>query len=140
HYLCAEDAEAHDVLFCISTQQKRDPNKKRYPEEAMPSPYYVRTPADMYKLFPDFADAVARSQEIADGVHIDLDFKKRHFPVFTPPGGKTPEDYLRERCEHGLRRRYGDSPAPAVRDRLEHELGIICRMGFASYFLIVSDF
>src|SRR3954470_21163303 len=52
HYLCAEDAEAHDVLFCISTQQKRDPKKKRYPEESMPSPYYVRTPADMYRLFP----------------------------------------------------------------------------------------
>src|SRR5262249_3539284 len=69
-----------------------------------------------------------------------LDFKKRHFPAFAPPGGKKPEKYLRELCAEGLRARYGDDPAPAVRERLEHELGIICRMGFAGYFLIVWDF
>ena len=94
----------------------------------------------MYRRFPELPDAVRRSQEIADGVDIQLDFKARHFPVFTPPDGKTPEDYLRELCEKGLRERYGDNPSQAVRDRLEHELGIICRMGFASYFLIVWDF
>jgi DNA polymerase-3 subunit alpha len=102
--------------------------------------FYVRPPEEMYRLFPEHSEAVRRSQEIADGCHIDLDFKKRHFPVFTPPAKKTPEQYLRELCESGLRDRYGDSPAQAVRDRLEHELGIICRMGFASYFLIVWDF
>src|SRR5256885_2466559 len=48
---------------------------------------YVRPPDEMYKLFPGHADAVQRSQEIADGVAIDLDFKKRYFPVFTPPAG-----------------------------------------------------
>src|SRR5262249_50405738 len=53
---------------------------------------------------------------------------------------KTPEQYLRELCEIGLRERYGDNPSQAARDRLEHELSIICRMGFASYFLIVGDF
>ena len=90
---------------------------------------------------PDFADAVQRSQEIADGVDIDLDFKTRHFPVFTPPDKKTPEDYLRELCEQGLRRALRREPAAAKYvARLEHELGIICRMGFASYFLIVWDF
>ena len=50
------------------------------------------------------------------------------------------QEYLRELCEEGLKYRYGDKVSPAVRARLEHELGIICRMGFASYFLIVSDF
>ena len=140
HYLCAEDAEAHDVLFCINTRQKRDPRKKKYPEERMPNPYYVRSPEDMYRLFPDFADAVARSQEIADAVDIDIDFKKRHFPVFTPPAGRTPEDFLRELCEQGLKERYGETPPENAVKRLEHELGIICRMGFASYFLITWDF
>jgi DNA polymerase-3 subunit alpha len=140
HYLCADDAEAHDVLFCISTQQKRDPRKKRYPEERMPNPYYVRSPEDMYRLFPEFEDAVARSQEIADGIDIQLDFGKRCFPVFSPPEAKTPEEYLRELCAKGLKERYGDSPSEAVLRRLEHELGIIERMGFASYFLIVWDF
>jgi DNA polymerase III subunit alpha len=62
HYLCADDAEAHDVLFCINTGKKRDPRKKSYPEEKMPNPYFVRSPEDMYRLFPDYGDAVARSQ------------------------------------------------------------------------------
>ena len=140
HYLCAEDAVAHDILFCINTRRKHDPRKKQYPEGRMPNPYYVRSPEDMARLFPEFPDAVARSQEIADRVDIHLDFKKRHFPVFVPPQGKKPEAYLRELCERGMRERYGDSPTEAVAKRLEHELGIICRMGFASYFLIVWDF
>src|SRR6185295_899123 len=87
-----------------------------------------------------FPDAVQRSQEIADGVDIQLDFKKRHFPVFTPPNRKKPETYLRELCAIGLKERYGDKPSSEVQARLEHELDIICRMGFAGYFLIVWDF
>src|SRR5438445_1925244 len=94
----------------------------------------------MYQLFPDHADAVRRSQEIADGCAIELDFKARHFPVFTPPERKKPEDYLRELCQRGLHERYGANPPQAAVERLQHELGIICRMGFASYFLIVADF
>src|SRR6185312_1896296 len=165
HYLCADDAEAHDVLFCISTQQKRDPLKKRYPEERMPSPYYVRSPQDMYRLFPDFEDAVARSHEIAESVNVEIDFGKRCFPVFQLPEKKTPEQYLRELCERGMKERYSNKfsgdPEPAegspplrglggaakqkplieqAKARLEHELGIIESMGFASYFLVVWDF
>lgn len=140
HYLCAADARAHDVLFCVNTDQLHDPKKKKYPEERMPNPYYVRSPEDMYKLFPGYEEAVARSQQIADGVDIDLDFKKRHFPVFTPPESKSPEEFLRELCERGMKERYGDTPSEAARKRLEHELGTICKMGFASYFLIVWDF
>jgi DNA-directed DNA polymerase III PolC len=140
HYLCSEDARAHDVLFCINTRQMHDPRRKKYPEEQMPNPYYVRSPEDMYRLFPDYPDAVERSQQIADGVDIELDFKKRHFPVFQPPEAKKPEDYLRELCERGLKERYGEDPPEAAWKRLEHELGIICRMGFASYFLITWDF
>jgi len=94
----------------------------------------------MYKLFPRHAAAVARSQEIADKVDIEIDFKKRHFPVFAPPPEHTPETFLRELCEAGMHARYGANPGDAVRKRLDHELGIICRMGFASYFLITWDF
>jgi DNA polymerase-3 subunit alpha len=137
HYLTKDDAPAHDVLLCINTGKTRsDENRMRYGSDQ----FYVRPPAEMYRLFPGHEEAVKRSQEIANGVEIKLDFKKRHFPVYLPPAGKTPEQYLRELCAEGVRFRYGDNPSKAVRDRLEHELGIICRMGFASYFLIVSDF
>jgi DNA polymerase-3 subunit alpha len=137
HYLCQADSAAHDVLLCINTGKTRsDENRLRYGSDQ----FYVRAPEEMYQLFPDQADAVRRSQEIADGCSIELDFNARHFPVFTPPEGKKPEAYLRELCERGLRDRYGDPPTDRARERLEHELDIICRMGFASYFLIVWDF
>ncbi len=140
HYLCADDAEAHDVLFCINTGKKRDPRKKQYPEGRLPNPYYVRSPKDMYGLFPGFEDAVARSHTIASNVDISIDFKKRHFPIFKQPEPHTQEGYLRMLCEQGVKERYGDDPRPEVWDRLAHELGIINRMGFAGYFLIVWDF
>jgi DNA polymerase-3 subunit alpha len=137
HYLTEADAPAHDVLLCINTGRLRsDENRMRYGSNL----FYVRPPEEMYRLFPEHHDAVRRSQEIADGCDIQLDFKKRHFPVYIPPAGRSPEEHLRLMCEEGLRQRYGDSPSPAVRARLEHELGVICRMGFASYFLIVWDF
>jgi DNA polymerase-3 subunit alpha len=137
HYLCQADSSAHDVLLCINTGKiLSDENRIRYGSDQ----FYVRPPEEMYRCFPDHQDAVRRSQEIADSCHIDLDFKTRHFPVFEPPAKKTPEIYLRELCEQGAYDRYGRSLQTDVRERLKHELDIICRMGFASYFLIVWDF
>ncbi len=137
HYLTQADANAHDVLLCINTGKTlKDENRLRYGSDQ----FYVRGPEEMYQLFPDQAEAVQRSQEIADGVDLQLDFQKRHFPVFTPPHRQQPEDYLRALCQAGLKERYGAQPPPKAADRLEHELDIICRMGFAGYFLIVWDF
>ncbi|HMF17550.1 MAG TPA: DNA polymerase III subunit alpha, partial [Gemmataceae bacterium] len=140
HYLCQGDAQAHDVLLCINTGKTiKDENRMRYGSDQ----FYVRGPEEMYRLFPQHAEAVQRSQEIADNVDIKLDFKARHFPVFTPPDRKKPENYLRELCEKGFQERYQNvrpERQEAARKRLEHELDIICRMGFAGYFLIVWDF
>ncbi len=143
HYLRREDAPAHDVLLCINTGKTlNDPNRMRYGngDGRVIDQFYVCGPEEMYRRFAAHEEAVRRSQEIAEGVDIQLNLKTRHFPVFTPPDSKTPEAYLRELCEKGLLERYNGEPPQAARDRLEHELGIICRMGFASYFLIVSDF
>ncbi len=143
HYLTRDDAPAHDVLLCINTGKTlNDPNRMRYGngDGRMIDQFYVCGPSEMYRRFPSLPDAVRRSQEIADGVDIRLDLKARHFPVFAPPPGMTPEEHLRELCERGLRQRYGDNPSQAARERLDLELDVICRMGFASYFLIVWDF
>lgn len=137
HYLTQSDSAAHDVLLCINTGRIRsDENRMKYGSDQ----FYIRGPEEMYQLFAGQDAAVKRSQEIADSCAIELDFKKRHFPVFTPPDKKKPEEYLRQLCEQGLRERYGNPPPKAAVDRLKHELDIICRMGFASYFLIVWDF
>jgi DNA polymerase-3 subunit alpha len=140
HYLCASDADAHDVLFCINTERKHNPNKRLYPEGRMPNPYYVRSPEDMYNLFPKHSEAVGMSQQIADKVDVQLDFKKRHFPVFATPGKMSEDQYLRKLCDQGVRERYGENPPKAVWDRLAHELNIITRMRYSAYFLIVWDF
>ena len=109
HYLTQGHSIPHDVLLCINTGRTiKDENRMRYGSDQ----FYIRPPEEMYRLFPEHADAVRRSQEIADGCDIQLDFKKRHFPVFLPPDGKTPDDYLRELCA----RRHGQAlPRQAVR-------------------------
>jgi DNA polymerase-3 subunit alpha len=137
HYLNKEDAAGHDVLLCVNTHSLRSDARRMKMEGDQ---FFVRTPEEMYDAFPGHEDAVARSQEIANGVDIDLDLKKRHFPVFTPPAGQTDAEFLRAKCLEGLKWRYGESPSQEVLDRLEYELSVINRMGFASYFLIVWDF
>lgn len=140
HYLTREDAPAHDVLLCINTGKTLDdPNRMKFETEE----FYLRGPDEMYAAMPGHDEALANSVRIADMVepnYASLGLGKRCFPSFQPPERKTPEDYLEELCRAGMARRYGPNPPEAVVDRLGHELGIINRMGFASYFLIVWDF
>jgi DNA polymerase-3 subunit alpha len=140
HYLTQTDADAHDVLLCINTGRTiDDPKRMRFDNDQ----FFVRSPEQMYAAMPEFGEALAQSAQIAELVednYKSLELGKRLFPSFKPPDEKTPESYLRELCEQGLRERLGENPAPEVLERLDHELGIINRMGFASYFLIVWDF
>ncbi|HUE69996.1 MAG TPA: DNA polymerase III subunit alpha [Pirellulaceae bacterium] len=145
HYIRQEDAEAQDVMLCINTGKFRtDTNRMRMENNS----FYLRAPDEMYAHFPGLEDAVARSQEIANSVQIDLELGKRHFPVYSLPPEKTTEDYLRELCIAGLKERYagdeemlpGGELAPVVVERLERELSVINQLGFPNYFLIVWDF
>ncbi len=145
HYVFPEDADVQDILLCINTGKYRtDTNRLRMDGNQ----YYLRSPAEMYACFPGLEDAVARTQEIADSVHIDLELGRRHFPTYPVPDGKTADQYLRELCERGLKERYAGNEelcpqgdlAPSVRARLDHELNVISKLGFSEYFLIVWDF
>jgi len=145
HYVNREDAEAQDVLLCINTGKFRsDANRMRMEG----SEFFLRTPEEMYAAFPDHADAVARSQQIADSVDIQLELGKRHFPTFALPEGTTSADYLRQLCIDGLKRRYagdeerlpGGELSEEVLARLDRELNVINTLGFPNYFLIVWDF
>ena len=145
HYVNREDAEAQDVMLCINTGRFRtDANRMRMEGDQ----FYVRGADEMYAAFPGHEEAVARSQQIADGVSIELDLKHRYFPVYAPPDQKSPSDYLRELCIQGLTERYagdeemcpGGQLAGHVIERLDHELMVINKLGFPNYFLIVWDF
>lgn len=140
HYLNQEDAPAHDILLCINTGKTVDDEKRMRFENDQ---FHVRTPEEMYAALPGHEEALATSARIAELVeenYTSLELGKRLFPSFQTPAGQTAEAYLRALCEQGLRERYGDAPPAEAHERLEHELGIINRMGFASYFLIVWDF
>ncbi len=146
HYADREDAEAQDVMLCINTGRFRtDTSRMRMDGNE----YFLRSPEEMYAAFPKHEDAVARSQEIADGIDIDLELGRRHFPTYSPlPEGRTADTYLREICIRGLKERYAGDPemlpdgelAPVVMERLDRELSVISKLGFPNYFLIVWDF
>jgi DNA polymerase-3 subunit alpha len=147
HYLTQDDYLAHDVLLCINTGRTIDQplDKPRFVADdgKLSDQFHVRSPEEMYAALPDMDEALAMSARIAEGIEENygsLGLGKRQFPSFQAPQEKTAEEYLQELCEQGLRERYGDPPMPAARERLNHELEIIQRMGFASYFLIVWDF
>ncbi len=145
HYAEREDAEIQDVLLCINTGKFRTDSARMKMEGDQ---FYLRSAAEMYESFVGLEDAVGRSQEIADTVDIDLELGKRHFPRYTLPRPISPDEYLREVCLQGLKERYRDNPemlpggelSQVVQDRLDRELGVIERLGFANYFLIVWDF
>ncbi|TWT36871.1 DNA polymerase III subunit alpha [Posidoniimonas corsicana] len=155
HYVNQEDAEAQDVLLCINTGRFRtDTNRMKMEGDQ----FYLRGPEDMYAALPGHEDALARSQEIADSVDLDLELGKRFFPTFTTPGNTEPdikesEVYLRELVIAGLKERYEDQPhrwqgndpstgelSDEVMARIDRELHVINTLGFPDYFLIVWDF
>jgi DNA polymerase-3 subunit alpha len=145
HYVLREDAEAQDILLCVNTGKFRTDTKRMRMDS---SEFYLRSPQEMYAAFPGQEEAVRRSQEIAEGVEIELELGKRHFPVYTTPEGKTSEDFLRELCLAGLADRYAGHAdrfadgrlSDEVLARLDRELDVIDKLGFANYFLIVWDF
>jgi DNA polymerase III subunit alpha len=145
HYVNREDSEAQDILLCINTGKFRtDTNRMRMETNE----FFLRSGEEMRAAFPGQDEALRRSVEIADSVDIELELGKRHFPIFTPPEGKTSEDLLRELCLEGLKERYQNQPdrcvdgqlSDEVLARLERELDVINKLGFPNYFLIVWDF
>ena len=137
HYINPDDARLQEILLTIQTQTVlSDPNRMRMTDDS----YYLRSPQEMSQLFAEVPEALSNTLLIAERCNVDLSFKGYHLPEFPVPEGHTAETYLRQMCEDGARKRYGPRAAsPEVRERLEYELGIIHKMGFDAYFLIVSD-
>ncbi|MCX7625203.1 MAG: DNA polymerase III subunit alpha [Candidatus Sumerlaeaceae bacterium] len=136
HYLTRQDAKFHDILLCVQTGSTiSDPRRMRYEGEE----YYVKSPAEMYEIFREIPEACRETVAIAERCNVKLEFGQRLLPVYKPPDSMTPEDYLRKLAFDGLARRY-PQPTEQHYQRLELELNTICRMGFASYFLVVWDF
>ena len=137
HYVHQGDAEPHDVLLCLQTGANfDDPKRWRFDSHG----FYLKTAAEMAQAFADTPDAVAATLDVADQVDLKIDLGISLLPPFEVPPGMTPERYLRQKVQEGLRWRYGEDPPPEVRERADMELEVIRQTGFSSYILIVWDF
>ena len=137
HYLYRADHEAHDCLLAIGTgKDLGDPNRFRFTGEES----YLKSEAEMRELFPDRPDVIDNTQRVAE--LCEFDFEKRYYlPEFPRPAGyDSNEALLVELATTGAGRRYGVPLRDDVRTRLDYELDVITRTGYAGYFLIVQDF
>ena len=136
HYTFAEDEKPHDILLCIQTGKKLDDeNRMRYEG----GQYYVKSPEEMAALFPYALQALENTQKIADRCEVEIEFGVTKLPRYDVPEGYTSWEYLNKLCFEGLERRY-TPVTEELKERLEYELGVIQKMGYVDYFLIVWDF
>ncbi len=143
-FLTRPEFEAHEARVCIHDgAQLGDASRpRRYSEEQ-----YLKSPAEMHKLFEDAPELLANAVEIAKRCSLEIRLGASMLPAYPVPPGSNTDDFLREESRRGLQSRLAASPAlpasasvAAYEARLELELGVICTMGFAGYFLIVADF
>ena len=136
HFLGKQDHDAHDVLLCIGLGKDRsDRDRMRYD-----SGLYFKSAPEIASAFPGRADVLENTLAIADQVSVSFE-KKYHLPSFPLPAGATNEnDLLTKLAADGAKGRYGDPLPQHVRERLDYELGVITKTGYAGYFLIVEDF
>lgn len=136
HYTNKEDAEFHDILLCIQMGKTiDDPNRMRFETNQ----FYFKTQEEMAEVFQAYPEALANTKVIADQCNVELHFAPPYFlPDYPVPPGYDIISYLRKLCDDGLQERYAEI-TPEITERLEYELGIIIKMDFPSYFLIVWD-
>lgn len=151
HYVEQDFYDAHDILLCVNTGEKKStPTNKDYGDEDSTvkgrrfafynDQFYFKTTQEMSELFADIPEAIDNTNEIADKVEL-LNLKRDILlPHFALPKGYTDQfEYLCHLTWSGARMRYGEISQEII-ERIEFELGVIQRMGFTGYFLIVSDF
>jgi DNA polymerase III subunit alpha len=144
HYLERADSEAHEVLLCIQTGKTMDdPGRMQFATDA----FYLKSPDEMKQLFAYCPEAIENTVVIAEKCNLKLDFSQIFLPHFEIGKGRSLDEHLQDMAKAGLEKlmpKILQGQDPALRQkyekRLERELDIIKSMGFAGYFLIVSDF
>ncbi len=135
HYTNADEAHAHDILVCIQTGKTLlDDDRMKYDSD-----FHVASPEEMKACFSDIPEAITNTLEVADKCDLELKFGQNLLPKYATPQRKKAGTYLRELCEEGLDKLYEGKLRTEAQDRLDYEIGVINKMGFADYFLIVWD-
>jgi len=139
HYVTKDQSASHEVLLCIGTGKTID-DPKRFKLDG--DGYYIKSPDDMRRIWdeqvPGACDSsllIAERVQPYDEVFTHVD----RMPKYPVPDGETQSSWLRKEVADGVGQRFGDRPSREVLDRIEYELGVIERMGFPAYFLVVAD-
>lgn len=139
HYLKEDDAEAHDILLCVQTQHTLlEANR---PLTLADSPdFYLKSADEMTAAFVQYPEAIANTRKIADMCNVEIPLGKWILPPFDVPEGETAFTFLKKNATLGADRLYGKDRTAEIDKRLNYELSIIEKKGYATYFLIVADF
>jgi len=137
HYCMKEDSDAHDVLFCLGTGKNRnDVNRLKYE----PYQFYIKSPDEMFKIFKDVPEALENTVAIAEQCDVKINLGEYHLPEYPLSNNvSNPDDYLKELCLSGMKDKY-QNITPELTKRMNYELSVIKKMGYAGYFLITQDF
>lgn len=135
HYLKKEDLEYHDILLAVQTGNKLDdPDRLSLRDDD----FSMRSPEEMAEFFKDLPEAIENTQKIAEACNLNIELNKIRLPKFPLPKEESAFSHLRKLVEERTGRRYAKITS-AISERANFELGVIEKMGFADYFLIVQD-
>jgi len=136
HYLRREDYRDHGALLCVQTKSTLKAPKMSFDRNE----FFLKSSAEMAEAFAPWPEAVTTTLEIAERCSVELELGKQLIPRYPTSDGRPEGEELRRLVGEGLRARYGDPPPAEAVARAEMELGVIERMGYSAYFLIVWDF
>ncbi len=136
HYIQKEDAKMQYALICVQTNKTlTDTDTLEFETEE----FYVKNTDEMYDLFSYIPQACENTLEIMEKCNYDYEFGITKLPKYITPDGSENYDFFVKLCNDGLKERYSEI-TKELTDRLEYEIGIISKMGFVDYYLIVYDF
>ncbi|MBT8358016.1 MAG: DNA polymerase III subunit alpha, partial [Deltaproteobacteria bacterium] len=144
HYLNKEDVRAHDVLLCIQTGKTvHDFDRLKFKTDQL----YFKSKEEMYGSFGKYPGALDNTVDIAKRCNLEFDFETYHFPKFDLKANRTEDEVFEEKVRNGferiirrIRSKNPEADEKIYKDRLDHEISEIKKMGFSGYFLIVADF
>ena len=136
HYIYRDDAQVQDVLMCVQMSKTiDDPDRMKFPNDE----FYLKSYDEMVEAFPNDLDALETTLEIANKCNFELVYGHYMYPKYVPITGQDPKDYFRDLIEAGLKKKY-KVETPEIRERIEYELGVITKLGYVEYYLIVWDY
>lgn len=137
HYLRKEDSKMQSILICIQTGKTIHDDDKM---EFQTNEFYLKSTNEMYELFAIAPDACENTNKIAERCNFDFEFGVTKLPYFEAPNEMDNQEYFEKLCYNGLERRYPGAVTEELRQRLNYEIGVVKRMGYTNYYLIVYDF